>query len=272
MRDILLPMLLAVPVFAQGPFVSAALAQSMVESGSAGAVVRAEAQTLRASCDGGDARIEGNHNTVVLTGNCRSLLLKGLANTVAIDLRAGAAVRVEGSGNRVTYQSAGPGAVVETYGPDNLVVAGPLPAGPPAIPKASPPPVAVPTPLPPPAPPATVVPAAPAAAVVLAPITGLMALEGADRSLDVDCKGRDVSVAGLRSAYVLRGGCKSVVVHGDLITVQAELQPGAHVQVIGRGDSLLWALPQHGAAPVVQVRGDSSRVRRADTIGGQPVR
>ena len=99
-----------------------------------------------------------------------------------------------------------------------------------------------------------------------------LALNGDDEHRLADCTGRDVAIQGLRSAYVLRGGCHSVTVTGDLDTVQAEISPGARIVIDGVGTMVAWALAGPGDGPVERVHGNGSRVRRTDRIGGQPVR
>ena len=65
--------------------------------------VRAEAETRTIDCAAGPAEVEGNRNTLTFTNACRSLRLRGEANTVQIELAPGAQIDVEGNGNRVRY-------------------------------------------------------------------------------------------------------------------------------------------------------------------------
>ncbi|MEJ1977593.1 MAG: DUF3060 domain-containing protein [Acetobacteraceae bacterium] len=233
-----------------------------------GAVVKAEAQTLRQACGGGDAVIEGNHNTVVLNGACHGLLLKGVGNTVAIELQAGAVVRLEGSENRITFHAlAGPPPVLQIAGPDNVAEAGDVPPAP-AV-KVAEAPAAMPAPKPvamagPPVRPVSLAEPAPKA--------GLLTFSGDDQQRDEDCAGRQVVIQGNRSAYVLRGGCQSVSVRGDLDLVQAELRPAAHVGITGHGTIVSWALMGRGKDPSALIHGEGNRVQRIATIGGEPVR
>ena len=220
---------------------------------------QAEAQTLTGTCTGQAVRVEGNHNHVTLTGPCRSLLLKGVANTLTLTLAAGGTIRVEGSENRVRYASLGASSVIEAFGPGNEVTAG-EPARPTAVAPAAPLAAIVPPkPLPPtPAP------------LVTAAKSGPLRLSGDDEARLADCNGRDVLVAGSRSSYVIRGACRSLDVRGDLLTVQAVLQSGARIAVTGRGSVVSWDVPGKGRAPAAIVRGVGSRVQRAQTIGGEP--
>lgn len=210
----------------------------------ADSLVQAEGQSLRAACGGGDARVEGNHNVIVLTGPCRGLRLNGVANQVTIDLRDGATLRIEGSANRVIYRlQAGAAPAIVALGPDNLVrpdgTAVPVPA--------STPPAALPATL------------------------GPLDLVGDDEQKSADCAGRDVAIRGVRSAYVLRGGCRSLAVSGSLDTIQAEMADGGHIAVDGSGITVAWAV-LGGGIVMERVRGVDSRVRRTDAIGGQPMR
>lgn len=193
-------------------------------------LVQAEAQTIAPFCAGRDVRIEGNHNAITLAGRCRSLLLKGIANTVSLDLGAGAAIRIEGASNHVTYRATAP-ASVEALGPDVTVTA------------------------------------------VLPPASGPgLALDGSDEALAADCADRDVTVRGDRSLYLLRGGCRSVTIQGNLVIVQAELQPGASITIAGHGSRVGWAPSGPGRPPAATIHGEASRVERLDAIGGSPVR
>lgn len=225
-------------------------------------LLRAEGQVMQATCSGNDARVEGNHNTIVLAGPCRGLRLNGVANHVTIDLRDGAPVRIEGSANQVIYRvKAGPPTVV-ALGPDNAVRAESVP--PPTVVSL---PAAPPQPRPPPQPGASSQPG-PAAA-------GVLDLSGNDQTRIADCTGRDVLVRGLRSAYVLRGGCRSITVQGDLLTIQAEVMPGTRIAIDGAGVVVAWAMVAGATwqdVPMQSVHGRHSRVQRADMIGGQPVR
>lgn len=215
---------------------------------------QAEAQRLSGTCTGQAVRLEGNHNTVSLTGTCGSLLVKGLANTVQLTIAAGGPIRVEGSQNRVRYAPIDAGPAIETFGPDNDVSAGgaarPIPAD-----------------LSPAKPPVPASPPSPQAA----PKPGPLELSGDDQQRLGDCGGRDVVVTGSRSAYVIRGACHSLLLRGDLLTVQAVMQPGARITVNGRGSVVSWAIPGKGHAPTSVVRGAGSRVQRAEAIGGGPV-
>ena len=250
---------------------------------------QAEAQTLAGTCTGQPVRLEGNHNTVTLTGSCGSLLLKGVANTVRMGIAAGGSIHVEGSGNRVLFAGQGTPPAIVALGPDNDVepgsapepARGPAPAPAPEQAPGPPPPSGPPVPAAAPLPAVSQSPAkpsvpSPAQAAKPAPTANPvaaepLALSGSDQHRLEDCAGQDVTVTGERSAYVIRGGCKSLAVRGDLLTIQAELAPGAKVTVTGRGSIVSWAMKGKGRAPASVVHGEGSRVQRADAIGGEAV-
>ena len=217
------------------------LAVSGAPAAAADLVFQAEAQALTGDCTGGAVRLEGNHDTATLTGTCRSLLVKGVDDVIRLNLAPGGSIRVEGSGNRVSYAAPAPGPAIETLGPDNAVTAipAPIPAPVPARP------IAVPR---------TALPVA-------------LALAGDDQERLADCAGRDASITGSRSAYVVRGACRSLTVRGDLLTIQVEMRPGARISVAGRGDVVTWAMAKAGRdagpLPVAVVHGAGSRVQRA---------
>ena len=261
-------------ILAAAMLVSAAPAQS--QSAGNDLLLQAEAQTLSGTCTGQSVRLEGNHNTVNLTGPCASLLVKGLANSVTLTIEGGGSIRVEGAQNHVQYTSSGAVPAVLTLGPDNVVTAGvtarrsslevPTPAAPPPV--AQPPVVLAPPPVPASAPAAK-----PALPVVTATkAAGPLELSGDDEERLADCAGRDVVVTGSRSAYVIRGACHSLVLRGDLLTVQAVMQSGARIAVTGRGSVVSWAIPPRGHAPAAIVHGPGSKVQRADAIGGRLVK
>jgi hypothetical protein len=194
-------------------------------------LVQAEAQTLTPFCTGRDVLVEGNHNLIKPFGLCRSMVLKGIANEVVLDLAAGATIHVEGRENHITYRGAGtPG--VELLGPDNTVT----------------PPIAAP-----------------------GDEDGALQLTGDDQARAMDCTGRNVTVRGDRSLYLLRGGCRSLTIRGDLVIVQAELAPSAAVTVAGRGVRVGWVGADHGHAPTESLRGEDNHIQPLDEIGGLPV-
>ena len=194
-------------------------------------LLQAEAQTLKPVCTGRDLQIEGNHNVIKPFGRCLSLLVKGVANQVDLDLGAGATIRVEGGDNQVTYRA--PAAALTTLlGTNNTAVPQ---LAPPVEPEAT------------------------------------LALTGDDQALATDCTGRAVTVQGTRALYVLRGGCKSLTIRGDLVTVQAEVLPNAPITVTGHGNRVGWALDHPGHPPTAAMHGEANHVERLTEIGGRPV-
>jgi hypothetical protein len=197
-------------------------------------LLQAEGQTLNPVCTGQDVQLEGNHNVVKPFGLCHSLLIKGIGNQITLDFTANPALRIEGSGNRVTYR-APTAATTDMLGTDNAVVAQPAP-------------------------------------VLVNDVGPVLNLSGDDHALAMDCAGRSVSVDGSRALYLLRGGCKELTVHGDLVVVQAELQPGAPVAIIGHGSRVGWVLNGPGKPPVLSLHGEANRVEHLSELGGIPTR
>lgn len=249
------------------------------------AIVRAEAQAQSLDCRGGDARVEGNHNRISFRGGCRTLEVYGNGNAVQAELAPGARVRVEGQDNRITYSPVRDGAPAPP--PPSVVIAGvntavlPGTAVPPPRAEPSQPPVR-------PAPPAAAIPTnarpgpqpgaqahsaarlpIPSASQLPAPApppeapAEPLALRGDDQQRDADCAGRDALIAGNRGSYVLRGGCRSLRVVGDLATVRADLQPGARVLIEGSGISVHWRVSAPGNPPLVTIRGEASHAVRS---------
>jgi hypothetical protein len=195
-------------------------------------LVQAEAQTLTPFCSGRSVQIEGNHNVVTLIGLCRALVLKGDANQVSLTLGANATIRVEGSGNHVTYRAPTAPAIVALG--QNIEMT--------AVPETGP---------------------------AVTPTT--LTLDGDDQALAADCTGRDVTVHGNRAMYLLRGGCRSMTIDGHLIVVQAEMAPNAAITITGHGDRVAWALLGNGQPPSATIHGDGNAVEHLDQIGGMPV-
>jgi hypothetical protein len=239
------------------------LAPSAARSAPPDLLFQAEGQTLSGTCTGQAVRIEGNRNTLTLSGPCQSLLLKGVDNTVRLALVPAAPVRVEGSGNHVRYAVTGTGPAIVILGPDNDVSGGDISPAPAPVATAAPP-AALPHANPSPKPPAALAPIQPG------PAGTAITLAGNDQERLGNCAGRNVVVTGMRSAYVLRGGCRSLTVRGDLLTVQAELEPGAKITIHGQGSIVSWIVPPKSRSPASIVRGAGSRAQRVEAIGGDP--
>lgn len=195
-------------------------------------LIQAEGQVIRPLCTGRDVQVEGNHNVIKPFGMCRSLLLKGIANQVTLALGSAGTIRIEGSANQITYQAAS-AIVADILGDGNTVTAHlDIPVNP----------------------------------------DPNVLLTGDDRAQAIDCAGRTVTIQGNRALYVLRGGCQSLTVHGDLVTVQAEMLPGAPIVIDGRGIRVGWVLNGRGHAPVSTLHGHANHVEHLDAIGGIPSR
>lgn len=57
------------------------------------------------ACGGRDVVVDGVDHDLTFTGGCASLALTGTDSTVVIDLKPGAPVKVEGTGNTVRWRS-----------------------------------------------------------------------------------------------------------------------------------------------------------------------
>lgn len=256
-----IPVIAAAWVFTAGRAAAQGISQTVD-----GLHVQSEAQQLTAPCGGKSALVEGNHNTLTLSGVCASLVLKGVGNSVRLGIAPAGPIHVEGSANHIQFSTPGSPPAISVLGPDNAVTAASDPAAADPAPSPQAAQVNSPTPSSPTKPPVALVPQAPQTAGS-EPLT----LSGDDQQRLADCAAREVTITGRRSAYVLRGGCRSVTIKGNLLTVQAELLPAAHVTIVGDGDVVSWAVRGRGHAPLATVHGQGSRVQRADQIGGQPV-
>jgi len=191
--------------------------------------LRGEGLSQTIDCGGDDARLEGNGNRVTFRGPCRGLYLRGEGNRVEVELAPGAQIHIEGNGNRVRYHNAGGQTPeISIRGEQDQVTAG-APGRP--FPAAS---AAGPEPL---------------------------YLTGNGQNRDVDCAGRDVRMEGSGGAITLRGGCRSLSVHGNGVEVHADLAPEARVAVQGNGDLVTYRLTGPGSAPDISVSGRGSDVR-----------
>ncbi len=237
-----------------------------------GAVVQAEAQTQRLSCGGampdrGQPQHGGADRPVpqpAAEGRCQH----------GVDRAAARRIGARGGQREpISFQTTGAAPAVQILGPDNSVDPGAMPPAPKAETPSAPKPAqtvqaAAESAAPKPPVPKTPQPEPPASK----PASGVFTLAGDDEQRDETCTGRPVIITGNRSAYVLRGGCLSVTVRGDLDTVQAELRPGAAVGIVGHGTTVSWVLLARGKAPASTVRGAGDRVQHINTIGGLPVR
>ena len=233
-------------------------------------LIQAEADTRSADCAGESARIEGNRNTLTITGACRSLDLRGDGNQVTIELRPGAAVHVEGQKNRIGYRIARgtQPPEVTVAGVDSIVfpaggsAASPARPAPPAPQAAAPLVVVPPITVPPVTLPPVTVPGLP----LPAPAAGPVLIRGDDQQRAADCTGLAAVLEGDRGSTVLRGGCTALTVRGNLATVQATLAPRARVIIEGDGTTVFWAPGNPGAPPLFTLHGNASRVVKVPRI------
>lgn len=205
-------------------------------------VVAGNEQQRAVDCNGGEAVLRGNNNDVQFRGACRSVTAEGNGNRVRAEIVQDAPVTVRGNDNRVRYHMLGAAHATQTQvagnGNDVGPGAGPLPD----MPK----------------------PPRPAEAALL------LREENAHR--DLVCAGRDVLLEGNGNQYELRGGCRSLTLRGEGVSVRAEMQPGGAIQVAGNGNAVSWSLAGEGASPVVSVNGEGSRVVPGDKLPPAPPR
>ena len=100
-----------------------------------------------------------------------------------------------------------------------------------------------------------------------APTGAPLALRAEGEQRDVDCRGRDVAIEGSGDQYTLHGGCRSLSVRGEGVSVHAEMAPGSRIDVEGNGNQVDWFLRQPGPDPVTSVNGRGSRIDRQQRLG-----
>lgn len=88
-----------------------------------------------------------------------------------------------------------------------------------------------------------------------------LALNGNSRRERIDCGGRNVVVTGNSNEYVLAGGCRAVSVNGNANRIEAELAPGAAVDIRGDATQFGWMLRGTGAAPRFTTTGAASTMQ-----------
>ena len=183
-----------------------------------------ENETRTIVCNGAEASIAGNRNTVTFTGSCVGLRIRGEANSVSVALAAGALIDIEGNHNRVRFTAAkGISARLRLSGNFTEVTPG---------------------------------------ANSAAPAADTATIAGDDQRLELDCAGRAVTLQGTRSRFVLHGGCTALTVRGEANTVRAELAAGAQVLVEGNTIALTYTVRGGGAEPQLSVLGMGSSATR----------
>ncbi len=233
--------------------------------------VRAEGEQRTIDCKDLDVVIEGNANTYTLRGGCHSITLHGANDKIRAAVAPGAHILVEGNDVQLTWSLVGTGAdpVVLVNGRNSQVTREGMAASPPPAllpPPVVPPPTpnAVPMPqagsaiTPPPAEPAK-----PAAVASKPPID--ITIDHEDR--DLDCSGREVHISANFGLYALRGGCSAVIVHGSDNLIQAEVAPGARIDLVGKNLKLAY-VPAAGDPPTVHVDGTDSMAWAISAWGG----
>ncbi|MBN9510016.1 MAG: DUF3060 domain-containing protein [Alphaproteobacteria bacterium] len=106
------------------------------------------------------------------------------------------------------------------------------------------------------------VPEAPPPPAVIAPLQrgaeGTLMLNGDAQNRDVMCTGRNVLIEGSSGRFMLRGGCRSVTVHGDANSIVAEMLPGGRVAISGDAVTLRYTPMAAGPPVLVSVSGAGS--------------
>lgn len=106
------------------------------------------------------------------------------------------------------------------------------------------------------------VPEAPPPAAVIAPVQrgaeGTLMLNGDAQNRELMCTGRNVLIEGSGGRFMLHGGCRSVTVHGDANTIEAEMLPGGRIAVSGDAVTLRYTPMAAGPPIVVSVSGAGS--------------
>jgi hypothetical protein len=204
----------------------------MAASASVGAQPAAMEKVV--DCAGGDAAVTGDNQSVVIKGACHGLSVTGNGNTVQAELAPAAKVDVRGDHNRVRYRLIGGTreAVASVYGQGDVVG-----------------------------------PDAPPVAGEAAPATRPPLILGAGAPANADCTDRDVSLNGDGGTYTLHGGCRSLTVSGNGITVNAEMQPQARIEAPGQSDRVLWFLAHNGPAPQTGAVGQGSQILQQQRLG-----
>jgi outer membrane protein OmpA-like peptidoglycan-associated protein len=190
-------------------------------------------RSVSQSCAGRNVTITGNENAVRLTGGCRSLRVQGNGNAVTAEMAPGAPILVVGNNTRVEWTLSGRGAEPTVQITGNGSAVAPVGSG------------------------------QPRAAAPAQPAAGPLVIEGNALDRTADCAGREVQLRGNAGNIVLRGGCRAVLVEGEVMRVRAELAPGARIGVRGNVVQVLWTLAGTGAEPTVQANGELIEIRRA---------
>jgi hypothetical protein len=85
-----------------------------------------------------------------------------------------------------------------------------------------------------------------------------LTLSGDAQNRELMCTGRNVLIEGSGGRFMLHGGCRSVTVHGDANTIEAEMLPGGRVAVNGNAVTLRYTPMAAGPPILVSVSGAGS--------------
>jgi hypothetical protein len=189
------------------------------------AEVRGEAVTRTLDCTSVDAVVGGSRNTVVFTGACTRLELRGDNNIVTAGLASGAIIDIEGNANRVTIASttgAAPRLRLMGEAAEVSAINGAMP------------------------------PAADSAEIV-----------GERHRLTLGCGAGSATLTGTRNQLRLTGLCRALTLRGEASLISAELAPAAQMLVEGNAIDVIYTVIGAEIPPSVTLRGMGSAVVRA---------
>lgn len=205
--------------------------------------VEGNGQSRSVVCAGTDAVVRGNDNRLRLQDRCRSLLLEGSNNQVAVELTQGASLQVRGNGNTIHYQGVGEHDIqISVAGNGDMLTASgdvSLGAGPGAEQGGG-------------------------AGTATGRGGAMLVLREENSRRQLSCAGQNVLIEGNGDEYTLQGGCRSLTVRGEGLTVRAEMQPATRIIVQGNGDDIAWAVMGGGQAPSTSLDGEGSQIRPWD--------
>jgi hypothetical protein len=208
----------------------------------------------------GEVFIDGNGNTITLSGQCLNVALNGSSNTVMIE--AVANIFLNGDGNRVLWQRSlsGSSPAVVRLGSNNTVSQGALEAG--------------------------TAPTATQAAVVQSSPTPAPQDEGegtivvAETSTDrtIDCTGQSVDIIGSSNDITLVGACNKLdiesgsndVVAGSVLETfvlgnsnTVVLDAAGSITILGSNNHLTWKRALNGDQPAITNFGSGNTIDQA---------
>ncbi|MBV9735239.1 MAG: DUF3060 domain-containing protein [Acidisphaera sp.] len=199
-----------------------------------------DSQRRDVDCTDRDVTIEASSSTFTLRGGCRSVTLSGSSDGVEAEMLPGGRIRVTGDSNTLTWflRHSGADPQIDLESGSSQVRRIQRLGG-----------------------------AAIGQGIAAPEGPGPMLLTGEARTAEASCAGQDVQVQGNGNDFVLRGGCRSLSVHGNGNHIQAELQPGVRVAIQGNGDQVTFVLVASGPEPIVSLDGNGSRAWRVARLG-----